>query len=61
MRQSHPPDLRIVGMSSREAYCYNLFGLRRFKVHGESAVSPGEHQLRVEFDYDGGGWGRAGQ
>jgi hypothetical protein len=44
----------------RPAYCYNLFGLQRFKVHGETPVSPGEHQVRVEFAYDGGGLGKGG-
>jgi arylsulfatase len=44
----------------RPAYCYNLFGLERFKVVGDVAVSPGEHQLRIEFTYDGGGLGKGG-
>jgi arylsulfatase len=42
------------------AYCYNLFGMRLFKVYGEEAVPAGEHQLRVEFTYDGGGLGKGG-
>jgi hypothetical protein len=46
--------------AGRPAYCYNLFGLQRFKVLGETAVSPGEHQLREEFAYDGGGLGKGG-
>jgi hypothetical protein len=44
----------------RPAYCYNLFGLQQFKVYGETDVSPGEHQVRVEFGYDGGGLGKGG-
>jgi arylsulfatase A-like enzyme len=44
----------------RPAYCYNLFGLQRFKVVGDAALSPGEHQLRMEFAYDGGGLGKGG-
>jgi arylsulfatase A-like enzyme len=44
----------------RPAYCYNLFGLQQFKVYGEEAVSPGEHQVRMEFTYDGGGLGKGG-
>jgi len=44
----------------RPAYCYNLFGLQRFKFAGEQPVSAGEHQLRVEFSYDGGGLGKGG-
>ena len=42
------------------AYCYNLFGLQRFKVYGDEAITPGEHQVRVEFTYDGGGLGKGG-
>ena len=42
------------------AYCYNLFGLQRFKVYGDRAITPGEHQVRVEFTYDGGGLGKGG-
>src|SRR6185437_7128033 len=44
----------------RPAYCYNLFGLRRFKVSGEDAIPPGEHQVRMEFAYDGGGLAKGG-
>jgi len=41
-------------------YCYNLFGLQRFKVEGGEPVSPGEHQVRMEFAYDGGGLAKGG-
>jgi len=44
----------------KPAFCYNLFGLQRFNVYGEDAISAGEHQVRVEFDYDGGGLGKGG-
>jgi arylsulfatase len=44
----------------KPAYCYNLFGLQRFKVHGDAAVPSGEHQVRMEFAYDGGGLGKGG-
>jgi arylsulfatase len=44
----------------RPAYCYNLFGLELFKAAGDEPVSEGEHQIRLEFDYDGGGPGRGG-
>jgi hypothetical protein len=42
------------------AYCYNTFGLEQFKTYSDAAVSPGEHQVRVEFGYDGGGLGKGG-
>jgi arylsulfatase len=44
----------------RPAHCYNLFGLQRFKVYGSDPVPAGEHQLRLEFAYDGGGLGKGG-
>jgi hypothetical protein len=42
------------------AYCYNLFGLQRFKVYGEQPIPAGEHQVRMEFAYDGGGLAKGG-
>jgi arylsulfatase A-like enzyme len=47
-------------LDGKPRYCYNLFGLRRFYVGGEQAVPAGEHQVRVEFAYDGGGLGKGG-
>jgi arylsulfatase len=44
----------------RPAYCYNLFGLQRTKVYGAEVIPPGEHQVRMEFTYDGGGVGEGG-
>jgi arylsulfatase len=44
----------------KPAYCYNLFGLQQFKVYGSEPVPAGEHQVRVEFTYDGGGLGKGG-
>jgi arylsulfatase A-like enzyme len=44
----------------RLAYCYNLFGLQLFKIYAERAVPAGEHQVRMEFAYDGGGLAKGG-
>ena len=44
----------------KPAYCYNLFGLHRFKVCGQEPVAAGEHQIRMEFGYDGGGLAKGG-
>ena len=41
-------------------YCYNLFGLQRFTIESASALPSGEHQVRMEFAYDGGGLGKGG-
>ncbi len=50
----------LYAKDGRLAYCYNLFGLQRFKVYGEDAIPAGEHQVRMEFAYDGGGLGKGG-
>jgi arylsulfatase len=44
----------------KPAYCYNLFGLQQFKTYGSEPIPAGEHQVRVEFTYDGGGLGKGG-
>ncbi|HTZ64017.1 MAG TPA: arylsulfatase [Solirubrobacteraceae bacterium] len=44
----------------RPTYCYNLLGLARVKVAAEEPVAPGEHQIRMEFTYDGGGLAKGG-
>jgi arylsulfatase A-like enzyme len=50
----------IYAKDGKPAYCYNLFGLERFKVVGEQAIAQGTHQIRIEFTYDGGGLGKGG-
>ena len=44
----------------RPKYAYNLFGLQTFHVESDTAIPPGTHQVRAEFDYDGGGLGKGG-
>jgi hypothetical protein len=44
----------------RPVYGYNLFGVQRFKIEGDTPIPPGEHQIRMEFAYDGGGLGKGG-
>jgi arylsulfatase len=41
-------------------YCYNYYGLDRYYVTATSRLPPGQHQLRMEFAYDGGGLGKGG-
>jgi arylsulfatase len=47
-------------LEGKPVYCYNLFGLQRFKVQGQEPVPSGEHQIRMEFAYDGGGLAKGG-
>jgi hypothetical protein len=50
----------LYAKEGKPAYCYNLFGLQRFKVAGEETIPEGTHQVRMEFAYDGGGLGKGG-
>jgi arylsulfatase len=50
----------LYAIRGRPAFCYNLFGLQRFTVRGETPMTAGNHQVRVEFIYDGGGLGKGG-
>jgi arylsulfatase A-like enzyme len=42
-------------------YAYNLLGLQHFSVEGGSEIPAGEHQVRMEFTYDGGGLAKGGR
>jgi arylsulfatase A-like enzyme len=41
-------------------YCYNLLGIQQFYAESSSAMTPGVHQVRMEFAYAGGGLGKGG-
>jgi arylsulfatase len=41
-------------------YCYNFFGIEHYFAEASAAISPGKHQVRMEFAYDGGGLAKGG-
>jgi arylsulfatase len=41
-------------------YCYNFLGIKYFYVEADKPLDKGEHQVRMEFAYDGGGLGKGG-
>jgi arylsulfatase len=41
-------------------YCYNLLGIKLFYVDSSKAIPAGQHQVRMEFKYDGGGLAKGG-
>jgi len=41
-------------------YCYNLLGIQQFYAESSGPLPPGEHQVRMEFAYVGGGLGKGG-
>jgi hypothetical protein len=42
-------------------YCYNLGGVQHFYVEAANPLPVGEHQVRMEFAYAGGGLGKGGK
>ena len=50
----------LYAQDGRPTYCYNLLGLQRFKIAADRAIPAGEHQVRMEFAYDGGGLAKGG-
>ncbi len=48
----------LYAKDGRPTYCYNLLGLQKFKIEGQQPIPAGEHQVRMEFAYDGGGMGK---
>lgn len=41
-------------------YCYNWGGFKHFIVEGSTPIPAGQHQVRMEFAYAGGGLGKGG-
>jgi arylsulfatase len=41
-------------------YCYNFFGIDHFIIEAEKLIPAGEHQVRMEFKYDGNGLAKGG-
>jgi arylsulfatase len=50
----------LYAKEGKPVYCYNLLGLQRFKIEGDSQIPSGAHQVRMEFAYDGGGLAKGG-
>jgi arylsulfatase len=50
----------LYAKDGKPKYCYNYLGLERFHVEGDTPIPVGEHQVRMEFAYDGGGLGKGG-
>src|SRR5271169_3963132 len=50
----------LYAKGGRLKYCYNLLGVQYFYVEASGALPPGDHQVRMEFVYDGGGLGKGG-
>jgi arylsulfatase len=51
----------LYAKDGRLKYCYNFGGVQWFYVEGQNRIPAGEHQVRMEFDYAGGGLGKGGK
>jgi arylsulfatase A-like enzyme len=50
----------LYAKDGKPKYCYNLLGIKHFFVEGDRELPVGEHQVRMEFAYDGDGLGKGG-
>jgi arylsulfatase A-like enzyme len=50
----------LYAKDGKPKYCYNLLGIQRFYIEGDRAIPSGQHQVRMEFAYDGGGLAKGG-
>jgi len=41
-------------------YCYNVLGIKLFYAESDQVIPAGQHQVRMEFKYDGGGLAKGG-
>ena len=39
----------LYAVGGKPKYCYNFYGLHRYYVEGESAIPPGQHQVRKVY------------
>ncbi len=51
----------LYAMNGKLKYCYNVAGVHHFFVESEEPLPSGEHQVRMEFAYAGGGLGKGGK
>jgi len=50
----------LYARDGRAKFCYNVLGIQSYTVDGTAAIPAGTTQVRMEFDYDGGGMGKGG-
>lgn len=46
--------------NNRLTYCYNFFGIDHYIIRADAPLPPGDHELRMQFAYDGGGLAKGG-
>ena len=51
----------LYAKSGKLKYCYNVAGVNHYFVESANKLPAGEHQVRMEFAYAGGGLGKGGK
>ncbi len=51
----------LYALGGKLKYCYNVAGVQHYFVESKKPLPAGEHQVRMEFAYDGGGLGKGGR
>ena len=46
--------------AGKAKFAYNFLGLKLFTTEAQKPIPSGEHQVRMEFKYDGGGLAKGG-
>jgi arylsulfatase len=50
----------LYATDGRAKFVYNVLGIHAFATEATQPIPPGEHQVRMEFAYDGGGLAKGG-
>ncbi|MDB4962842.1 MAG: atsD [Myxococcales bacterium] len=50
----------LYAREGKAKYCYNFYGHAQYYIESTDKLPSGQHQLRMEFKYDGGGIGKGG-
>jgi hypothetical protein len=51
----------LYAREGKPKYCYNFYGIDRYTIDSSSTIAEGVHQVRMEFNYDGGGLAKGGK
>ena len=46
--------------NGKPAYVYNFFGLESYTIASDKAITKDKAEIKLQFDYDGGGNGKGG-
>ena len=50
----------LYAKAGKAKFAYNFLGIKLFTTEASKPIPSGEHQVRMEFKYDGGGLGKGG-